>query len=675
MGLDFIKKKSESLGKKSASSFLKVNKYENAQMALDLIAHICTASEDLDVSPCFEEYFKTVDEMGERLKEFTLSDEEFVERCRKIGEWMRSMLVNNASSTLKIAVAGGYSAGKSSLLNALTNIGNLLPTGIEPVSIVNTYLNCSPDKSKLIVRGENLKKDLVLLNEEVLACIQHASKSKVYIATVLEKLILDIPSRELFRGVTFVDTPGYNNSGNVNKENQRSDKDTAMGAFSDADVVFWCIDIDAGAITKNDFEMLEQVKDKPRVIFFTKMDKKPEDEIHKILERAAQDCLKQWDMKGMPVDIMGISCVGGEVKTCSYGNYSLDQLITTVREECGEQEPLAMCSYLLDGMFEEEKEASQNTRAKLEEDRQKNIKDKDEWHKLYLDIKETNKQVNNLVKDIILTNYDELMDIADKRMEALAQALDGWSDSLDRETAWSQKSGWFSDTSSLASAYQRDINKYNKLVQKNLDYNYYKREAREDTYKQFEEQNIRFEEDLKGQINSSENEYQGLLESIKQEEDCQKILSEYHPILRRALEEACHACEKMVNEHQERLQQLDREENNDIFSAISGDNYARFLSCFSQGVDLSLCNPEGYTPLTWAAKSGNNEMVKFFIQHEADLSQKDQRGYNALETAAICHYQDICELLIEADRSLIAASQPLEELAKKNTFTQWIAQY
>jgi len=54
---------------------------------------------------------------------------------------------------------------------------------------------------------------------------------------------------------------------------------------------------------------------------------------------------------------------------------------------------------------------------------------------------------------------------------------------------------------------------------------------------------------------------------------------------------------------------------------------------------------------------------------------KDKRGYNALETAVMCHYQDICEMLIEADRSLVYESQPLVKLAGMNTFTKWIAQY
>lgn len=67
-------------------------------------------------------------------------------------------------------------------------------------------------------------------------------------------------------------------------------------------------------------------------------------------------------------------------------------------------------------------------------------------------------------------------------------------------------------------------------------------------------------------------------------------------------------------------------------------------------------------------------MVKFFINHEVDLTLKDKRGYNALETAAIYHYQDICELLMEADNSLISNSRSLVEMSQKNYFTKWVSQ-
>jgi hypothetical protein len=63
MGFDFIKKKSAEMGKRSSSSFLKINKYNSPKAALDLIGHICTAQSNLNLSSCFDSYNKVVEEL------------------------------------------------------------------------------------------------------------------------------------------------------------------------------------------------------------------------------------------------------------------------------------------------------------------------------------------------------------------------------------------------------------------------------------------------------------------------------------------------------------------------------------------------------------------------------------------------------------------------------------
>ena len=158
MGLGNIQQKSAAMGKEK-SSVMKIDMYENPQMALDLIAHICTASRDLDVDHCFDSYFDILDDFEKKIndKGFTLYKPDLVDNCRSGVNYLVLSLLADVSANLKIAVAGGYSAGKSSLLNSLTGIGNLLPTKIEPCSMVNTHINCSTSARNLIVRGENIK--------------------------------------------------------------------------------------------------------------------------------------------------------------------------------------------------------------------------------------------------------------------------------------------------------------------------------------------------------------------------------------------------------------------------------------------------------------------------------------------------------------------------------------
>ncbi|HCY74188.1 MAG TPA: hypothetical protein DHU75_09070, partial [Rikenellaceae bacterium] len=170
MGMNFIKQKSEDMGHKPMSSFLKINKYEDPQMALDLVAHICTAAADFSVEDSYEPFRKIYSDLCEderfgqcydkfhkiksELINGSLDDndrfdlligksiDEIVNLCEKVCvDAVVAQEESNAQSSIKVAVSGGYSSGKSSFLNSILGIGSVLPTGIEPVSMVNTYIN------------------------------------------------------------------------------------------------------------------------------------------------------------------------------------------------------------------------------------------------------------------------------------------------------------------------------------------------------------------------------------------------------------------------------------------------------------------------------------------------------------------------------------------------------
>ena len=102
------------------------------------------------------------------------------------------------------------------------------------------------------------------------------------------------------------------------------------------------------------------------------------------------------------------------------------------------------------------------------------------------------------------------------------------------------------------------------------------------------------------------------------------------------------------------------------------------MNSFVNGVDLCVCNAEGYNPLTLAVQTGNNTMVSFLLNNGADPAMNDQRGYNAFHTAVENQYRDICKILTDHDPELIesktATGESVEDLAGKHTFTKWIEQ-
>ena len=585
MGFVNIKKKGESMGKKPMAQVLKVNKYEDPQMALNLIAHICTAANSLDFSKCFDRYSDVLEQLNKEIEGSNLLNVFFVRDCIFKGIDLENELASTLSSSIKIAVAGGFSAGKSSLLNNLTKIGNLLPTGVEPVSVVNTYLNCQSNIQKPIIRGKNLKDEFVLLNEEVLACIQHSAKSKTYVAPVLDKIIINTPTEEYLDGITFVDTPGYNNS----TSNAESDRQKAIDAMSGCDAIFWCIDIESGTLTKNDLSMLKQFIGKPIVILYTKMDKKSTEDIKRIVKDSEAVWTKEFGRENMPVSIMAISCVNKQKYSSTHLTFR--DIIKSIKKQCGFTNLLTRYKKEVEGLFDEELKASTDTIDSYEKQRVEQIKDKDEWYEIYRNNKEYSKSIKEHLKNVMIDSYSEIMECADKRLDCFSKAIDGWCEALNRENEWADKSGIFSDTSSLSQKHAKAIDAYTRLCNKELSYNYWEIKNRNELYEDICERYDELVEKCKNDTESSESVYKQIIKNKKNEEKLKSTLVKYRLKATQALEEAYNASLKKLKADQEKMQKLEKTKDTDVFSAISGDNYERFLSCFSDGVDLTVCNP------------------------------------------------------------------------------------
>lgn len=710
MGFDGIKNKSASMGKKPMSAFLKVNKYENPQTVLDLISHICTSGMDLSVRDEFTPYRDKSSQLEEDYSKINTREAEnpfvdasindLTESCAAPFAMMPVYLDHSGfSDAINVAVGGGYSSGKSSFLNNITGIGAVLPTGIEPVSMINTYISFSDKVTKLIVSGKNCKGHVVKLNREVLDCIQHSSKSKVYVSSVLDELYIKVPvskDREHLKGLVFIDTPGYNNSDNANKENGKKDIDTASDALEDSDALFWCIDAEAGTISQRDIEMLNQLIDYndgnyPFVIVFNKMDKKPANDLVKILQSAEKICKSK--LKIQPIDIIGFSSIGesaiyslknkqkattrgGVMKVLASILYKMKDGFSNTRSVSYWTNRLAYC-------FDQEIEYCDEKLAELENKRKELAKKKAD---AFSTSETSNEEKFSFVKDhlpvvedVIIKSYDDIIDSRDGLIDLFNRAMKGWSKALGREDQWAEKKGFFSDASNLQRQSNNAVNEYNRIMtaaEENCDeFQFWNTESRKedlDFIRQAYEYYDSADEDVQ---DSLKEDYDNTVSS-------KETISIYKSFLQKKKQEIVRVfttcCENAIKKNEKRLralQNIKEEEETDVFSAIANDNMNRFLDCFSSGVDLTKCNSQGYSPLTYVAKNSNNAMMKFLIDHEVDLSLKDKNGYNALETAAIYHCQDICELLINADKGLLMESQSLTKLAANDRFENWISNF
>lgn len=708
MAFKNIKSKSASMGKKSMSAFLKVNKYENPQAVLDLISHICTKGVNLSVTDCFAPYKGKSTELPSgflekldceyKLVEASLSD--LTENCcdpyAMLPVYIEQPFTANA---INIAVGGGYSSGKSSFLNSITGLKDVLPTGIEPVSMVNTYISFSAKSKKLEVLGRNLKREIVKLNRQVLECIQHSSKSKVYVSSVLEELYVNIPlpeDRKYLESLVFVDTPGYNNSDNANVENGKKDCDTSKDALQMADCIFWCIDVEAGTISQKDIELLNDVldfnKDEafPYVIVFNKMDKKPESDVIKILKDAWKIC--QTKLKKLPWDIIAYSALPNHesvvsllMKQKAFESKGVSKILSSLFSQMREQvkfvPPVVYWNNELASYFDEEILTCETAIKDLEKERKELAEKKDKQFR-----SSNSKEVSDEtrysdllpgIKDMLLDSYDEILDNRNSFVDFFDTAMKGWDKSLDREAEHHGKVGLFSYASKQERQYANAKSQFNNLNKKVNDFDfaeYWKKEGRESYYKvivdAFEVADETSENN--DNIEDLESEYKNVVESKQILKDYKAYLQKKKKEVGDVLAACCTKAESLTAKRLRALQVIKAEDDSDIFSAIANDNMPRFLDCFSEGVDLTKCNNQGFSPLTYAAKNSNNAMMKFFVQHQANLSLKDKNGYNALETAAIYHCQGICELLLKAEPNLKYESQSLVELANNDKFEKWL---
>ena len=654
-------------GNSQKGCIVRINKYESKGAVLDLISRIATAQDEFDIRLYFRPIAQAVSTFVETEKNKTdfydidkIIDELDWDIDSILHSFVDRLESNHGIARITIAVGGGYSSGKSSFLNHISGLGNLLPTGIEPVSIVNTMLTYSKDAKNLIIRGKNFKDAYVRLDKDVLQSIQHASKSKVYVASVLENILIDIPkSEEFLDNVTFIDTPGYNNSPSKNLENAKTDLDTAMEGMINADAFIWCIDMEAGTIPSKDLDMIKKILDeggkKPYVILFTKRDKKDiKDQRHIILEASR---LAQKYLPYMPDIILGFSTIE-ENPYLAAGGKDIVYFIKSLRNRRGPTDlKLQLWNSFKSAIDEcekkllELKEKYESTRLELskEKSRLSDVK-----QNAYHEAKKNKRDLEEFIHD----HYEELLQVIHDR-NALLKAI-------------------YNNCNALLSVAMSKLSiGLGKVALNKYDFpegcSYYNKECRSAMLNFLNTTLDDYVENIRALYTSKQKQYEECFERKRQTERCIGFLQEFRTRLYKLSNNCFDSFSKDIKNHYDGME-MPSTTSGDIFSAIASDNIGMFTSCLSEGVDFSLCNNTGYNPLTYIAHCGNSEMMKYLIDHDVDLSLKDNRGYTAFETAVIAHYKDICELILKKDPTAKYTDSPLSVLSEKNTFNNWINQ-
>ncbi|MDE6026470.1 MAG: dynamin family protein [Muribaculaceae bacterium] len=669
---------------KAKRDFVRINPYEIPEKALTVIANICSKSNTDDANPIIQAIREELEKKGKdglNFYEFIgqnrrdLYDFDLLADIRKqLSEIVQELLAHENTNDTQVVVAGGFSAGKSSFLNALTGAGNLLPTGIDPCSMVQTYLYCSAKTSDIVVKGINLKDAVVLLDKDVLQSIQHESKSKVYLASVLDKLFVEVPSEQL-DGFVFIDTPGYNNSDKKNDTNNSTDEETAKDAINRGNVLLWVIDAGGGTIPKKDMDMIRWFvnRDESRkiAIVFNKADKKGEAEIRKIV-RDAYSMVS--DLGEAVIDVFGFSSSENRIYY-SHNGYDMSQLLAELRNSGTGNSGIKRREEALLELFYDEIYFANNAKNAYEKDRKDLISQKNEAYKRFQEETDGTKQYVSEITEILINNYDLILKTADKLGGNGAKVLDSWLEDLndiydDENSKLASHDSVLSKIINSGKKRDRLVDTHNRLVK----YEYYNQDYRREWVERIKVQLERVDEGLlKAEYEGLENAIEAVNKDIEKYKNIASAMTKYCDVVKAIL--SYKIKEFRSTAHKAQDARLEFNQTTDIFTAIRSGSYSDFLNCFIAGVKLSQTNPEGYSPLTYAVKMNKYDMVKFFIENGARPEATDARGMNAFLTAVENANGSIMDDLLKSDSSLAdsysESGESALKIAERNGVGEW----
>lgn len=661
---------------------IKVNPYENPENVLELMARICSAVPNADTDLYWnvikDAYNKDV--RGKSLCNYLEEnrsnlinvdfEHDLNDLCTQLS-WSLSTRENTEHT--QIVVAGGFSSGKSSFLNRLTNSTNLLPTGVEPVSVVKTYLYCSHNTKSISVKGVNQKNVLVDLDTGVLQAIQHAKKSNIFLASVLDKLFVEIPSQNL-DGIVFIDTPGYNNSDKANQSNGKTDRETALEAMGEGNVLFWLVDCERGTTVSNDIEIIKQFNGK-KVFIFNKADKKGPQECVKIVDEAAITLYKEFPKEDI-IDIIAYSTLDNKVYY-SKNNMTLPDIVIEAKKSGNGASEVKYLKESIGDLFNNEIIASKNTINNIDKEYKELVDHKNEGQEYYNKAKEYQYNIVSEIREVIVNSYNIVKAAADRTCDASLNTLNRFCDFINTMYHWDNTDHECWDNTltpkidSASRQYDSCVDKHNAAIK----YQYYEEDYRKSLVNNIDEAVGEIVDKYKNWYEEACQDCENSLDRRAREQVMVKDMEEYRGVFMSALDLGI---KQYQNQNKATSIHNDEYTVPNIFECIKNDNYKLFLHSFEDGVDLSVCNVDGYNPLTLAVHVGNNMMVQFMLDHDADPTIKDKRGYNAFHTAVEDQYRDICKILLDNDPDLIDSKtdsgESVKDLAKKQTFSKWIEQ-
>lgn len=179
-----------------------------------------------------------------------------------------------------VAFGGPFSAGKSSLINAL--IGKkLLVVEVDPTTALPAYVLAGEADA---VHALNLHRLRVSLSDEEFASLTHDETHR-YGSQVARALNAAFVTRRDFpwANLAFIDTPGYTGRATAG---DRTDADLAAAQLAGAHAIVWVVSIKQGNLSEEDLAFLARLDpDIPRIVVASHADQLTDSDRSAVIER------------------------------------------------------------------------------------------------------------------------------------------------------------------------------------------------------------------------------------------------------------------------------------------------------------------------------------------------------------------------------------------------------
>lgn len=209
-----------------------------------------------------------------------------LEQAKSIGMHVELLSDSPAlRSKFLVAVAGGFSSGKSSFVTSFMakEYSQLLAKGIQPVTAIPTYVMPG---NQLAIYGHTNRGAHVELAREEYAQLTHdfIANMGFNVKEIMPHVVIEAAMPKL-EHLAFIDMPGYDPAAS-DVSDTGADYSVASNVLSEADAIIWLVALDSnGTLPANDLEfLLQHADDRPLYVVLNKADLRPLSHLESVIE-------------------------------------------------------------------------------------------------------------------------------------------------------------------------------------------------------------------------------------------------------------------------------------------------------------------------------------------------------------------------------------------------------